>query len=178
METKWKLLPFVWFSLHCTQHCLMSRNTLATPAASNQPLGLVSASVPVEPAADFILAPAQHFHHCNKSRMGLHVRIVLKTLQRKETKLRDSALTPETNIHISSRSKQGRGEIPPLLTLARSKVYFFTKFSSSGIRVSMPNNTCSTNRDMAKTRLQQTLREGKRHFKHYNYELRARTEMQ
>ena len=135
-------------------------------------------ALPVEPVADFILTLAQYFHHCNKSWMSLHVWIVLKTLQRKRTKLNDSALIPKTNIHMISRSKEGRGEMTSLLTLARSKVYFFTKFSNSGIRVLMPNNTCSTNRDMEKTRFQQTLWEEKHDFKKYNYELRAWVEVQ
>lgn len=135
-------------------------------------------SLPAEPVADFILTLAQYFHHCNKSWMSLHVWIVLKTLQRKRTKLNDSALIPETKIHVISRSKQGRAEITSLLTLARSKVYFFTTFSNSGIRVLMPNDTCSTNRDMEKTRFQQTLWEGKHDFKKYNYELRTWMEAQ
>lgn len=66
-------------------------------------------------------------------------------------------------------------KITSWLTLARSKVYFFTKLSNSGIKVLIPNNTCSTNRDMEKTRFQQTLWEGECDFKKYNYEMRADT---
>lgn len=66
-------------------------------------------------------------------------------------------------------------KITSWLTLARSKVYFFTKLSNSGIKVLIPNKTCSTNRDMEKTRFQQTLWEGERDFKKYNYEMRADT---
>lgn len=76
-----------------------------------------------------------------------------------------------------SRSTQGRDKkITSWLTLARSKVYFFTKLSNSGIKVLIPNNTCSTNRDMEKTRFQQTLWEGECDFKKYNYEMRAEYE--
>lgn len=135
-------------------------------------------SLPVKPIADFFLTLAQHSHHCHKSWMGFHVWIVLKTLQRKRTKLNESAQRSETTIHMISRSKQGRGEIPALLTSARSKVYFFTKSSNSGIRVLMPSNTCSTKRDMEKTRFQQTLWEGKCEIRKHNYKPWAWMEVQ
>lgn len=57
---------------------------------------IVSASLPVEPAADVLLAFAQYFHHCNKSWTSLHVWILLKTLQKKGATLNGSALLTQS----------------------------------------------------------------------------------
>lgn len=80
---------------------------------------------------------------------------------------RGKGQSPPTQLqHLRPESprsaEEGRGEATAVLTLARSKVYFLTKVSNSGITAWMPSRTCSTKSAMAKTRLQQALGEDSR----------------